>query len=259
MNIEPIGTVREVSEEVCLIDISPPYCEGLEGVLPGDSLDVLYWMHHLGSRHRQMLKVHPQGDRSRPIQGVFGLRSPMRPNPIGVSTVQVHRVKQGKLFVNSFDAKDGSPVIDLKARPRAPERKTLVRAWGKMHDTIVRALREALGEGWLRDILYRPTWEFGRGAAEERKPDAAAIGRDIMRFEENWDLEGRIIEDTPGRFVREVTHCPWSYFSPLSCRIFAWWMEGLCQGMNERFLYRLEKTIPEGAPSCVWSVEGRHE
>jgi len=124
LKIEPIGVVRRVSPEECLIEVHPRYREGLDGIVPGDRLDVLYWMHRLGPDQRKMLKVHPRGDKRRPLKGVFGLRSPMRPNPIGLSQVRVQRVEQGNLRVTSFDAEDGSPVIDIKAKagdtPRLP-------------------------------------------------------------------------------------------------------------------------------------------
>jgi len=99
-----------------MIEVRPAYREGLHGIASGDWLDVLYWMHKLDPDQRKMLKVHPRGDSSRPLKGVFGLRSPMRPNPIGVSTVCVKRVEQGGLLVSALDAEDGSPVIDIKAK-----------------------------------------------------------------------------------------------------------------------------------------------
>jgi len=116
LKIEPIGVVSRVSPEECLIEVHPRYREGLHGIVPGDRLDVLYWMHRLGPDQRKMLKVHPRGDKRRPLKGVFGLRSPMRPNPIGISQVRVLSVEQGNLRVTSFDAEDGSPVIDIKAK-----------------------------------------------------------------------------------------------------------------------------------------------
>jgi len=117
-SIEPIGTVKKVSENEVVIDLLPGCRAGLHGIVPGDRLDVLYWMHKLPADQRRKLKVHPQGDRQKPLKGVFALRSPMRPNPIGVSTVTVRRVDDGMLYVSPFDALDGSPVIDIKAARR---------------------------------------------------------------------------------------------------------------------------------------------
>ena len=115
LRITPIGTVKRISDDEFVIGLLPAFHEGLHGIRPGDPLDVLYWMHKLKPGQRCLLKVHPRGVKSSPLKGVFGLRSPMRPNPIGVSTVRVKRVDQGNLVVTPFDAEGGSPVIDIKA------------------------------------------------------------------------------------------------------------------------------------------------
>ncbi len=115
MDIVPIGTAQRTSDEEFRIRLLPEHQEGLHGVQAGDELDVLYWMHNLDGAQRRATKVHPRGDRARPRKGVFGVRSPMRPNPIGVSTVRVVRVDGHDLVVTAFDAADGSPVIDIKS------------------------------------------------------------------------------------------------------------------------------------------------
>ena len=115
MDLRPVGTVRRLSEREFALEIAPACREGLHGIACGDRLDVLYWMHELDPEKRNLLKVHPRGDRSRALKGVFGLRSPMRPNPIGVSATAVRRVEQDKLIVEPFDAEDGSPIIDIKS------------------------------------------------------------------------------------------------------------------------------------------------
>jgi len=254
LKLEPIGAVRKRSETEDAIELAPGLEEGLHGVCPGDALDVLYWMHNLSPSQREATKVHPRGDRSRPLKGVFGLRSPMRPNPIGVTTVRVKRLESNTIVVTSFDAQEGSPVIDLKAVRKDAGLRRLTETWGRMHDTIVRTLEEAFGEERLRETLKGPMRELGGKAAESSEPDARAIGREIMRFEEGWDLRGEVLEDAPDRFARKITHCPWSHLSPLGCRVFAWWMEGFCQGMNASFSYRLEKLTPAGDKYCLWSV-----
>lgn len=60
------------------------------------------------------LHQHPRGDHSRPPRGVFALRSPYRPNPIGVTTVDVLSMEDNVLRVRGLDALDGSPVLDLQ-------------------------------------------------------------------------------------------------------------------------------------------------
>lgn len=115
MNIEAIGKVRAISPKESVLEIDPALKDGLHGISAGDRLQVLYWMHELDTDARKVLKVHPRGDQTRPLKGVFGVRSPMRPNPIGVSSIRVARIEAGRVVVTGLDAFDGSPVIDIKA------------------------------------------------------------------------------------------------------------------------------------------------
>jgi len=117
IDIRPIGKVRRSSDGTCLLDVEPHLQEALDGLKAGDEIQVLYWMHELTEERRQMLKVHPRGDKRRPLRGVFALRSPMRPNPIGVSVVRIQEVRGCEIVIGGIDACDGSPVIDIKAAP----------------------------------------------------------------------------------------------------------------------------------------------
>jgi tRNA-Thr(GGU) m(6)t(6)A37 methyltransferase TsaA len=60
------------------------------------------------------LTVHPRGDTSRPPQGVFGTRSPHRPNPIGLHRVEVLAIDGTRLQVRNLEAVDGTPIVDVK-------------------------------------------------------------------------------------------------------------------------------------------------
>jgi tRNA-Thr(GGU) m(6)t(6)A37 methyltransferase TsaA len=85
--------------------------EALDGIAPGDELIVLSWLHRA---RRDVLSVHPRGDSSRPPQGVFGTRSPHRPNPIGMHRVQVLEIDGTRVRVSGLEAVDGTPIVDLK-------------------------------------------------------------------------------------------------------------------------------------------------
>jgi tRNA-Thr(GGU) m(6)t(6)A37 methyltransferase TsaA len=85
--------------------------EGIEGIAAGDAVLVLTW---LDRARRDVLKVRPRGDPARPIQGVFGTRSPDRPNPIGLHRVEVVRVEGGRMLVRHLEALDGTPIVDVK-------------------------------------------------------------------------------------------------------------------------------------------------
>ena len=68
------------------IVLDPSLMEGLKGLKSGQRIMVVFYFHR--SRGFDLLQ-HPQGDRSRPRRGVFALRSPRRPNPIGVTVVDL--------------------------------------------------------------------------------------------------------------------------------------------------------------------------
>jgi tRNA-Thr(GGU) m(6)t(6)A37 methyltransferase TsaA len=60
------------------------------------------------------LMQHPRGDATREKRGVFALRSPRRPNGIGVTEVDLLSIRDNVLTVRGLDAVDGTPVLDLK-------------------------------------------------------------------------------------------------------------------------------------------------
>ena len=63
---------------------------------------------------RDVLKVHPRSDPSRPLTGVFATRSPDRPNPLGLHPVSVREVSKSRLRIGPIEAIDGTPVVDIK-------------------------------------------------------------------------------------------------------------------------------------------------
>lgn len=116
LDIEPIGvTIGSRDDAHQAIEIKPEFAEALHRIEECEHLWVLYWMHQLREEQRRTLKVHPRGDVSRPLRGVFAVHSPMRPNPIGMTRVRLLRREGLRLIVEGLDALDGSPVIDVKS------------------------------------------------------------------------------------------------------------------------------------------------
>jgi tRNA-Thr(GGU) m(6)t(6)A37 methyltransferase TsaA len=89
----------------------PEMSEGLQSLKSGDHVVVLTW---LDRARRDILRVHPRGDASRPLEGVFSTRSPHRPNPIGLHPVEITAIEGMRLRVRHLEALDGTPVIDVK-------------------------------------------------------------------------------------------------------------------------------------------------
>jgi len=90
----------------------PAVADGLRGLQPGTEVIVLTWLH---LADRDVLTVHPRGDRSRPETGVFATRSPHRPNPVGLHRVEIVAVDGLRLRVRNLEALDGTPIVDVNA------------------------------------------------------------------------------------------------------------------------------------------------
>jgi tRNA-Thr(GGU) m(6)t(6)A37 methyltransferase TsaA len=117
----PIGRVENEFDEptspdvlraaVSRIVLDPPLAEGLTGLKPGAHVMVIFVFHRAAGYE---LLQHPRGDAARPKRGVFALRSPHRPNPIGVTVVELLGAEGNVLVVRGLDAINGTPVLDLK-------------------------------------------------------------------------------------------------------------------------------------------------
>ena len=120
--LKPIGFVRteavgdEVKDKdrVSQIVINRELAESLKGITEFSHLFVLFWLHEVTSEEREMLKVHPRGREDLPLLGVFATRTKLRPNPIGLTLVELIRVEDSVLTVRGLDAFDETPVLDLK-------------------------------------------------------------------------------------------------------------------------------------------------
>ena len=101
-------TIRAAESRIVL---DPTLTEGLAGLNPGQRLMVVFYFHR--SQDYDLCQ-HPRGDKNRPQRGVFALCSPRRPNPIGVTVVDLVAIEGNVLHVRGLDAINGTPVLDLK-------------------------------------------------------------------------------------------------------------------------------------------------
>ncbi len=114
---EPKGTPIQPSGAKGIngtVEIFPDYAEGLKD-LEGFSHIILIYHFHLSKK--SSLKVKPYLDDE--VHGVFAMRGPSRPNPIGISAVRLLRVEGTTLHIQDVDIVDGTPLLDIK--PYVPE------------------------------------------------------------------------------------------------------------------------------------------
>jgi tRNA-Thr(GGU) m(6)t(6)A37 methyltransferase TsaA len=131
LNLHPIGIVHTSSsdEEIrtsykdleATVEILPDYSEGLDGLQGYSHIFVLGYFNKLRPEQLGVLKVRPRRHLEQglkidelPLVGVFALGSPSRPNPIGLSLVELLKIEGRILTVKGLDYFDGTPVLDIK-------------------------------------------------------------------------------------------------------------------------------------------------
>ncbi|SPF78235.1 tRNA (N6-threonylcarbamoyladenosine(37)-N6)-methyltransferase TrmO [Pseudoprimorskyibacter insulae] len=96
-------------DAICTIILDAPWDKALKGLEKFERADVLYW---LDQARRDMVLQSPKDDGN--TRGTFSLRSPLRPNPIGLSKVKIDRIEGNRLYVRGLDCVSGTPLLDIK-------------------------------------------------------------------------------------------------------------------------------------------------
>ena len=115
LKLRPVGIV-EKADEISEIHVYPKYHQGLTAIADYEKLMILFWMHlqdNEEGRSRLMSSRPRHGKKG--FRGVFASHSPHRPNPIGVTVVELVNVEDGRLFVKGFDAFEETPIVDIKS------------------------------------------------------------------------------------------------------------------------------------------------
>jgi len=105
-----MAAAREMGGGACVV-VDEPYREGLRGLDAYSHAVLLTWLHHAP---RDLIVQKPR-HAERP-SGTFALRSPARPNPVGLHVVRLLAVDvaAGTIELEAIDVLDGTPVIDIK-------------------------------------------------------------------------------------------------------------------------------------------------
>lgn len=133
LEVTPIGWVKRQGDR-SFVELRPELAPALDGLTGFSHVWVLYWFHENDRpEERAILKVHPRRDPANPLTGVFATRAPVRPNVIGLAACRLVGIRGHILEVEDLDAREGSPVLDLK--PYIPKSDALpdarVPAWLK--------------------------------------------------------------------------------------------------------------------------------
>jgi tRNA-Thr(GGU) m(6)t(6)A37 methyltransferase TsaA len=122
IEMEPIGFVSTDAKEIPrswtvsdvegALVINESYLEGLRDIQPGQRIYVIFHFHKSPNFTLRFMRV------KRPIDeqelGVFSTHSPFRPNPIGLSLLEVLGIDGNVIRVKGLDMLDGTPILDIK-------------------------------------------------------------------------------------------------------------------------------------------------
>jgi len=132
---EPRGTPIQSAgaKGICgTVEIFLEYAEGLHDV---EGFSHIFLIYHFHLSRKVSLKAKPFMDDK--THGIFAIRGPSRPNPIGVSIVRLVRIEKNILHVEDLDIVDGTPLLDIK--PYVPEFD----------------IREVKKTGWLEKNVHK--------------------------------------------------------------------------------------------------------
>ncbi len=123
IKIEPIGIIHSSYKNIedipgqgykrenieAIIEIDEKYRSGMKDVEGFSHLIVLFYFHKSMKTH---MRGHPSWEDTE--HGVFAIRSPHRPNHIGMTLIKVREVRDNKIVFTNVDMLDETPVIDIK-------------------------------------------------------------------------------------------------------------------------------------------------
>jgi tRNA (adenine37-N6)-methyltransferase len=107
-----------------ILEILPPFETGLTDI-EGFSHLFVVWVFDR-SEGFELVGTPPIDDRP---HGVFATRSPRRPNPVGLTVVELLRREGSSLHVRGVDMLDGTPILDLKPYLSSIPAEKLKRGW----------------------------------------------------------------------------------------------------------------------------------
>lgn len=124
LTLRPIGHVRSSIPDVqsaprfetagappAELVLNPDVMPAMDGLRVGDEIFVFTWLH---LADRTCLRCHPRGNPEIPMRGVFTIRAPARPNPIGLHRVVITAIDGPVITVGAMEAINGTPLLDIK-------------------------------------------------------------------------------------------------------------------------------------------------
>ena len=115
-HVFPVGYVRRENGRTVL-EILPTFAPALKELEHFSHVQVFWWFSQFQDEMYRQVTQSEHAPYEAPVLGVFACRSPVRPNPIGLTTAKILHIDhdEGRVEIANIDAFDGTPILDLKA------------------------------------------------------------------------------------------------------------------------------------------------
>ncbi|MDD4181514.1 MAG: tRNA (N6-threonylcarbamoyladenosine(37)-N6)-methyltransferase TrmO [Victivallaceae bacterium] len=148
ISFNPIGIIHTPFKETAGMPIQPPGALGIngtvevfpefsEGLQDIEEFSHIILIYHFNKSKDFKLKIAPFLEDE--VHGVFAVRAPKRPNPIGISVVKLLRREDNIVYIDNPDMLDGTPLLDIK--PYIPDFDAYpdaIAGWQEKHKGKVR-------------------------------------------------------------------------------------------------------------------------
>lgn len=114
--VYPIGKIRN-TESGAAIEIDSKYIPAMKGLDGFLHINVIWWLSELDTKDMRNMLDTPQPYKNSPAtMGIFATRSPIRPNPLALTAVEVLHIdyQKGRIHISYIDANDNTPILDIK-------------------------------------------------------------------------------------------------------------------------------------------------
>jgi tRNA-Thr(GGU) m(6)t(6)A37 methyltransferase TsaA len=122
IHLQPIGFVERLSSDerdftaISKVILKDSLADALLGIEEFSHIFIIFWLHEMQIRE-DVSWIHPSSSDNQHRVGFLATRAPRRPNPIGLTLVELVKHENNVLWVKGLDALDGTPVIDIKPYP----------------------------------------------------------------------------------------------------------------------------------------------
>lgn len=114
--VYPIGKIKN-NKNGAFIEIEAKYIPAMEALGGFSHINVFWWFSNFDDEESRNTLQTPQPYKKAPVtMGIFATRSPIRPNPIALTAVEIMHIdyQKGIIQIAYIDADDNTPVLDIK-------------------------------------------------------------------------------------------------------------------------------------------------